>query len=478
MPTRLYLAVVLFTLFLASCEAFFSGNRILFRPIGTPSQLLDSGYTPDSVALSLIGEIHNIRDATQATTLYHADPVIQATRAVPEGPEGEASRTTVLTGADESGLDIIAGLSPSMEDSGPDLVVPAVGLSIKSTAAYLRDFFVLSRRVGGELISVASSNDFVLQLRIDGRRIPTPCALGRKGTVSQVLYYGAREILCVTQPLTLAAYDYVTRDLVRIPQLIFLARINGGAQIEAPALVLEGRLAALDGRLDDAIQKYAQALDLNPRFVHAHHSWGNALLLQEKYQEAAQQYQQAVIRDSTFTPAYLGWGRALYLDNDYVGAITKYSHAVERGPTSVWAYYYWGNALRANKNYGEAIEKFEQALMLDSTFAPAYLGWGNTLYVQREYVAAIKQYVRALKHRPDYSHAYFNWGNVLRALECYRDARDKYTLALKYSIVASPLHNRIASNLSEILFHIVAMDEEAVANEKSQCSRPGTPRGA
>ena len=227
-------------LFLVVYETFAPGRQVEVQPIEAPSQHIDAGYAPHVLALHLIDEIRRIRSATQTTTMHHTDTVIAESTSSRGNPNEPASRTTtLLTGANTSGIGVSEALpSVTSTDYGPDFVVPAVGISIKSTAAYVRDRFGLSSKITGELTSANSTGSVALRLRIDGERVPEFCLLEREGNVEQVLNYGAIEILCTIQPLALASYYYSIRDLVLIPRLIARARLGlPDADIEAQALV-------------------------------------------------------------------------------------------------------------------------------------------------------------------------------------------------------------------------------------------------
>ena len=394
---------------------------------------MGNGYAPGVVAQHLIDEIASIRNTAQAIARDHTDPIIGDTTTVDEGSDNDVSRITVETGGNAPGMDLTEAARFVPEEYTPDFTVPAVGFSIKSTAAYLRDLFGLSTMVAGELISDEPGGRPVLRLRIDGQLIPRICAAGGGDTMEQVLQYGAREILCTLRPLTLAAYYYATRESSLAHRLIMLARANEtNVETEVQALLLEGHLAALEGRLDGAIEKYSEAAEHGSKSPQVYSSWGNVLRANGDHERAIDKYRQALAVDSAFEPAYRSWGNALYLQGEYDAAIEKYSQAVAHNPMSVRAYYSWGNALRANGDHEGAIDKYRQALVIDDTFAPAYTGWGNVLYVMMDYEGAIERYRMAVEHNPRYYIAYFNWGNVLSEMERYGEAIGKYALAAQH----------------------------------------------
>ena len=445
-------------------ETFAPGIQFEVQPIEVPSQHIDAGYAPHVLALHLIDEIRRIRNATQTTTMHHTDAVIGEStipRGNPDEPTGRA--TTLLTGANTSGIDLSEALpSVTATDYGPDFVVPAVGISLRSTAAYIRDRLRLSPKITGELTSVNSTDTVALRLRIDGERIPQVCLMEREGSVDQVLNYGAIEILCTIQPLTLASYYYSTRDLTLIPRLIARARLDlPDADTEARALVLEGRLAALRGDLDEAIQKYSEAVAHDPGSLAAFSSWGNALRTRRQYDDAIEKYRRALGIDDTFAPAYRDWGNVLYLQQDYEGAIAKYRRALKYDPASVRTYTAWANALRQREDYVEATATYQRALMFDETFWPAYNGLGTVLLLNGDYDGAIQRYQTALTHNPSYFIAYYNWGEALHEMGRYEAAIGRYALAVEYNPGFVSAHRAWGEALC-------AMNDHGAAQEKFQ----------
>ena len=461
----LFLTVLCLILLLAY-ETLEPGMQIEIQPIGAPPPHTEDGYAPRVVSLHLIDEVDSIRNAAQAITMHHSDLIINEARFAREDAADENRRTTLLTGGNTSGIGPTTGLSTlTSDDYGPDFVVPAVGVSINATAAYLRDLFGMSRRVGGELITVGSEKEVELRLRIDNQRVSGTCQLGKQGAIRNVLHYGAREILCAIQPLTLAAYYYAERDVSRSARLISLARHSeGGADLEAQALALEGRLAALDGRLDDAIEKYSQAVEEDPTSVGAYNSWGNALRARRRYEEAIEKYKMALAINRTFAPTYRDWGNVLYLMEDYDGAIGKYTQALVYEPMSVRTYTAWGNALREKGDYGEANEKYREALILDETFAPAHIGLGSVRFSKDDFEGAAEQYRLALELNPEYSIGHFNLGEALYEMDEYAQASKSFARAAEYNPGFASVYRAWGEALCK-------MGEDAAAQEKFQTAQ-------
>ncbi|MCP3720807.1 MULTISPECIES: tetratricopeptide repeat protein [Paraburkholderia] len=77
----------------------------------------------------------------------------------------------------------------------------------------------------------------------------------------------------------------------------------------------------------EALDAFAEADRLMPRFTDNLHDWGEALLQNGEIDEAIDKFTQAVKADPGHVPSYIEWGRALECKGDLHGAIQKYSLA-------------------------------------------------------------------------------------------------------------------------------------------------------
>ncbi|WP_071518691.1 tetratricopeptide repeat protein, partial [Geitlerinema sp. PCC 9228] len=85
-------------------------------------------------------------------------------------------------------------------------------------------------------------------------------------------------------------------------------------------------------KLEEAIEKYQKALQLNPEFFYAYNGWGSVLLDQGKLEEAIANYRQALQINPDFAVAYNNLGYALQQQGKLQEAIEKYKRALEIDP--------------------------------------------------------------------------------------------------------------------------------------------------
>jgi superkiller protein 3 len=202
-----------------------------------------------------------------------------------------------------------------------------------------------------------------------------------------------------------------------------------------------GTVLLAQSKYGEAIAKYQKSIGLDPKSAITYTNWGLALEDQKQYGEAIAKYQQAIDHDPKFANAYYNWGHALQSQNKYDEAIAKYQKATERDPKLALAYYNWGYALQSQNKYDEAIAKYRKATEIDPKYAVAYGNWGTALQAQSKYGEAIDKYQKAIEIDPKYAIAYYNWGHALQDQDKYREAIDKYQKATDLDPKYAPSYN-------------------------------------
>ena len=152
----------------------------------------------------------------------------------------------------------------------------------------------------------------------------------------------------------------------------------------------KGDALSAQGKYDDAINAYYNALDLDPQYALAWSGKGQALYAQGKYDEAIEAYDEAtrlnhaLKLDSQYVLAWSGKGQALYAKGKYDEAINAYDEAIRLDPNDADAWSYKGDALRAKGKYDEAIEAYDEAIRIDPENATWFLLSKNTAIYDKE----------------------------------------------------------------------------------------------
>ena len=174
-----------------------------------------------------------------------------------------------------------------------------------------------------------------------------------------------------------------------------------------------GNALSDQGKLEEAIASYQQAIQLNPDSASAYYNLGVTLRRQGKLEEAIANYQQAIELDPNDADAYIGLGNALKEQGKLEEAIASYQQAIQLNPNDASAYYNLGNALSDQGKFEEAIASYQQAIELNPNDADAYYNLGIALSDQGKLEEAIASYEKAIELNPNDADAHDNLGFAL-----------------------------------------------------------------
>ncbi len=131
------------------------------------------------------------------------------------------------------------------------------------------------------------------------------------------------------------------------------------------------------GRVDEAIAHYREALRIKPGYEEAHDDLGTALLRQGRLGEAIEQYHQSLALEPSNAKAHNNLGDALAREGRTKEAMTEYVQALAINPDLPATHNNLGNVLFQQGDIARAIAESTQSLNLDPTYADAQnsLAW-------------------------------------------------------------------------------------------------------
>ena len=183
------------------------------------------------------------------------------------------------------------------------------------------------------------------------------------------------------------------------------------------------------GRTEEAVEHYLQALRINPDFAEAHNNLGNALSKQGHTGEAIEHYLQALRIQPDFAKAHNNLAVALKKQGRTEEAIEHYLQALRIQPDFAGGHNNLGNALDKQGRTEEAIEHYLQALRIQPDFTEAHYNLAIALDKQGRTEEAIEHYLQALRIYPDFAEAHDNLavalflkGNIEGAIAHFRKA--------------------------------------------------------
>jgi len=194
-------------------------------------------------------------------------------------------------------------------------------------------------------------------------------------------------------------------------------------------LLAECRLK--QGRLEEAVTLYRDALRLKPHHAELHNACGLALQKLGRHKEAASHYESAVRIRPDFAKAHSNWGLALAKQGRYEEAVARYQEALRIRPQFVMAHVNWGNALQAMGRYDEAVAHYKEALRIKPDLADAHSNWGDALLQLGQVADAVTHFREAVRIDPDFALAHNNLGAALARQGRLRDAIEHFKRALR-----------------------------------------------
>jgi tetratricopeptide (TPR) repeat protein len=209
-------------------------------------------------------------------------------------------------------------------------------------------------------------------------------------------------------------------SLYRDSQTLYTATIERNPGCWLAHNNLANDLAAIPGRMPEALAHYEEALRINPSYAKAHNNLANALAgISGRMPEALDQYEEALRIDPNFAEAHNNLANALATRSD-------------RMP--------------------EAIEHYEEALRINPLLAEAHFNLADALAtIPGQMPKALSEYEEALRIKPNYAEVHNNWANALAAMPGRMpEAITHYEEALRINPNFAEAHANLAASLADI----------------------------
>jgi tetratricopeptide (TPR) repeat protein len=163
-----------------------------------------------------------------------------------------------------------------------------------------------------------------------------------------------------------------------------------------------GGLYKLDGKLNDAINEYKKALDVNPCYVEAINNLGNVYRIEGKLNDAVNEYNKAIAIDPRYIEAINNLGNTYAEMGNDDKAIEEFKKSIDVQPNYI-AFNSLGLSYYAKKQWDIAIEQYKKAIEINSLSSKPYINLGNAHYAKGDINNAVLAWERALKLDPSNS---------------------------------------------------------------------------
>jgi tetratricopeptide (TPR) repeat protein len=199
---------------------------------------------------------------------------------------------------------------------------------------------------------------------------------------------------------------------------------------EAHAWHLLGLLMTQTGRVESGIETIDRALALDPDYLDALNSRGNACQALERFEDALQSYDRALAVKPDFVDALINRGNTLVALKRYAAALDSFDRALEKRSDHAEAWNNRGVALRELKRIDEALVCYDRALALKPNYGDALVNRGNALNRLKRFEESLACYDGAMALAPDNVDLHIGRGEALTKLKRWDDALASFDRSL------------------------------------------------
>ena len=192
-----------------------------------------------------------------------------------------------------------------------------------------------------------------------------------------------------------------------------------------------GNAFSKQGKINQAMDSYHQALRLEPEDGVAHYNLGNLLAQQNNFKDAEYHLAKAIEINSLHAEAYNSMGNILARQGQLESAVQQYRMALKLGFLREAVYFNLAIALIKLGRLDKAAEILKESLRVNPDFAPAYHALGKILAAQGNLDGAIQQFRRAISIQPAFADAHESLGRALAQQGNKDQAAKHYQEALR-----------------------------------------------
>ncbi|MBD3304420.1 protein kinase [Candidatus Woesearchaeota archaeon] len=180
-----------------------------------------------------------------------------------------------------------------------------------------------------------------------------------------------------------------------------LELVTKGLQVAESSLYMKDS-AQIKRKLEDAIEKYSEAIKLDSKLAHAYNNRGNAFKRLGQYDAALADFDRALQENPDLAKAYNNRALVRFVQGDLQGAKKDFTETIERLPLYAQAYSNRSAVFIRLGKYEQSIVDCDEALKIKPNYALAHSNKGESLMNLGRYTEA-EQSLKASVVYGDYS---------------------------------------------------------------------------
>jgi protein O-mannosyl-transferase len=192
-----------------------------------------------------------------------------------------------------------------------------------------------------------------------------------------------------------------------------------------------GTVLESEGRIDEALSRYEEAVRLKPDHAEAHNNLGNTFYKKGRTDAAIHEYREAIRLKPDYAIAYSNLGTALGANGSTDEATKQFQESIRLDPLDGRAHYNFGIALFKSNRGDDAIKEFQEAVRLLPDYTSARVNLGIALRGAGRLDEAIAQFREAVRSNPDLAEARNDLGIALLKKGQIDEAIDQFQEAIR-----------------------------------------------
>jgi len=237
----------------------------------------------------------------------------------------------------------------------------------------------------------------------------------------------------------------------------------------AMRLIDEGNALEDEGRNEEALRRYEEAILLAPGLARAHLNRGNILLANDMIEEALGAFTTALSLDSGYAAAHYNIGNTYARMGQHEAALNAYKKAIRLNPEFVDAEVALGCAQEDLGQLEDAAASYGRALEIQPDYAEVHGNLGKVLVKLGQLDDAVASFRRALEIMPNSAEMHFNLGMALRT----SGQRDSALASLNRALEINPEHAAAHGEVGAILLELRQFDASIASSRRALAINPG-----